>query len=411
MNKFSLLLLLLVCIISANSQNKKDKAVYKPYDREKSFYHTRILKDVNEFEEQRTVKKDYTYLTVDFTGKKFPVDPAGYTQFWHGKPVSQGNAGTCWCFSATSFMESEIYRLHKKEVKLSEMYTVYWEYVDRAVDFVKTRGETYFNEGSEANAIPKIWRKYGIVPESAYPGKEEGRKFHSHRKMVQEMSDYLEGVKKNNAWNEDEVAATIKSILEDYMGAPPEEFQFDEKTWTPATYLKDYLKLDMDDYVSFMSTSKANFYEMSELVEADNWWHAANYYNIPLEDYFQLIVSTIKQGYTISICGDISEPGRSSLEEVSIIPTFDIPAEYINDDSRQYRLDNGATTDDHCIHLVGYKEIDGEYWFLMKDSGSSGFDGAHQGYCFYHQDYIKLKMMNILIHMDTAKKILDKIIK
>jgi len=48
---------------------------------------------------------------------------------------------------------------------------------------------------------------------------------------------------------------------------------------------------------------------------------------------------------------------------------------------------------------------------LVKDSGSGGFDGNTKGYRFYHEDYIKLKMLNLLMHKTAAKEFLDKIIK
>jgi hypothetical protein len=38
-------------------------------------------------------------------------------------------------------------------------------------------------------------------------------------------------------------------------------------------------------------------------------------------------------------------------------------------------------------------------------------DGAHRGYRFYSEDYIKLKMINIMVNVDAARKILDEIIK
>ena len=36
--------------------------------------------------------------------------------------ISQGRTGTCWSFSSTSFLESEIIRLTGKQIDLSEMY-------------------------------------------------------------------------------------------------------------------------------------------------------------------------------------------------------------------------------------------------------------------------------------------------
>jgi bleomycin hydrolase len=124
-----------------------------------------------------------------------------------------------------------------------------------------------------------------------------------------------------------------------------------------------------------------------------------------------LFNKTIASGYTISLCGDVSEPGHDKFTEVAIVPSFDIPAEYINEDSRQMRLSNGTTTDDHCIHVVGYKKSGDDYWYLIKDSGSGAFDGRNKGYRFYHEDYIKLKMMNYMIHVDAARPVLDNIIK
>ncbi|HPG73995.1 MAG TPA: hypothetical protein PLM49_06865, partial [Bacteroidales bacterium] len=59
----------------------------------------------------------------------------------------------------------------------------------------------------------------------------------------------------------------------------------------------------------------------------------------------------------------------------------------------------------------GYQIVDDIYWYLIKDSGSGGFDGPNKGYRFYHQDYVKLKMMNILIHKDAGRRVLDSIIK
>lgn len=107
----------------------------------------------------------------------------------------------------------------------------------------------------------------------------------------------------------------------------------------------------------------------------------------------------------------VSEPGHDKYAEVSIIPTFDIPSEYIDENARQLRLSNKATTDDHCIHLVGYLKKGDDLWFLIKDSGSGAQDGPNKGYRFFHEDYVKLKMMNVLVHKEAASDILDEIIK
>jgi len=402
---------MLLCIAVSYSQNKKpviDKAVFQ--EGKSGFYSDSILKDIRDVEANIKQGSPRKYFTADFSGADLPTNIRNYVTYRHNPPLSQGATGTCWCFAATSFFESEVYRLYKKEVKLSEMFTVYWEYVNRAADFVRTRGETYFEEGSESNAVPIRWEKYGIVPLSDYKG-IIGRKYHYHGEMIKEMKGYLQNVKENNEWNEEAVTANIKAILNEYLGEPPSKITVDGVEMTPVEYLENVLKLRMNDYFSFMSTMSCNYHEQHELVEPDNWFHGDNYYNLPPDEYLGLIKKTIESGYSVCICGDISEPGYDRYSEVAMIPQYDIPSDYIDENARQFRLSNNTTTDDHCIHLVGYQVKDGAHWFLVKDSASGAFDGKNRGYRFFHEDYIKLKMMNILIHKDTAKQILDTIIK
>ena len=408
MKSFILILIILNCIYSFSQTPQKEKGTFENYTN--GFYENEILRDVEHFDEPE-VKENKKYFKVDFSGHNYPNDKKLYKEIWHQQPVCQGNSGTCWCYSTTSFMESESKRISNVEVKLSEMFTVYWEYVERAKDFVKTRGKTSFSEGSEAAAIPRIWGKYGIVPYESYEGKPTVRKFNSHRIMVAEMTEFLNNVKTTSHWNEDYVVKEITSILNSEMGTPPKKIKYNNVEYTPQTFLSNFLKLKMSDYFNFMSTNEEKFYEKHELVEADNWWHYSNYYNIPVEDFIKTIKSSIQNGYSVCICGDISEPGYDNETQVAIIPSFDIPTSEIDDNSRQLRLKNGSTTDDHCIHIVGFYEKDGEDWYLIKDSNGGAYDGNYKGYRFFREDFVKLKMMNIMIYKEAGKSVLDKIIK
>jgi bleomycin hydrolase len=412
MKKYMIRLLTILCSflpLLINAQQPRDTGVF--IEQSPGFYQNYILKGIEEFDKPVLAKEARKYFTSDQSGLELPNDIKKYTSYWRQAPVSQGATGTCWSFGSTSTLESEIYRITGLSVKLSEMFTVYWEYVERAKDFVHTRGETYFEEGSEANALPKIMKLYGAMPFEAYKGMLSGQKVHDHSKMVEEMKAYLQSVKKDNLWDETMVVATIRAILDAYMQRPPESFSYKEKTYTPAQFLKEYCRIDPYDYYSFMSTMSQIYNQKGELVENDNWWHSKDYYNVALDDFMVLIVNSIKNGYTSCICGDVSEPGYDRTTQCGIIPTFDIPSEYINADAREMRFINGSTTDDHCMHLVGYYIKDGKYWFLLKDSGSGGWDGPNRGYRFVNEDYVKLKMMNLMVYKEGARTVLDKIIK
>jgi len=347
-------------------------------------------------------------LRVDFSAIKAPKSANDFASAWRFPPISQGISGMCWCFSTTSFFESEIYRLTKREIKLSELYTVYWEYVEKAREFIRTRGTSVFGQGSEANAVPRIWRKYGIVPASAYSGLLPGQKVHDHDPLFAEMSAYLQSVKAGQAWDEETVVRGIRSLLDHYLGAPPEKVTVDGKTMTPKEYLDKVVHLNLDDYVDVLSLMQQPFYQRVEYTVPDNWWHSKDYYNVPLEEFVEAIRNAVRNGYTVAIGGDVSEPGLEGHAGIAVIPTFDIPSSYIDDAARQFRFSNGTTGDDHGIHIVGYTQKDGVDWYLVKDSGSGSRNNTHPGYYFYRGDYVKLKMVDFMVHKDMAKSILAK---
>ncbi len=334
-------------------------------------------------------------------------------RYWHNPPVSQGNTNSCWCFSTTSLLESEAMRINKVQVKLSEMYTVYWEYVEKARRYVKERGNSLFDEGSEANAVTRIWKKYGVVPESDYEGLLDGRKFHSHAAMIAEMKEYLAAVKEASAWDEEGVVQTIRSIMEHYMGVPPVTVTVNGKKLTPLQYLQEVVRVNPDDYVDILSYEQEPFYTRVEYKVPDNWWHDGSYVNVPLADFMAALKKAVRSGYTVSIGGDVSEAGFDRKTQCAMVPDFDIPAAYINDDARQFRFSNGTTTDDHGMHLVGYCVRDGKDWYLIKDSGSGSRNNAPDapgfGYYFFTEDYVKLKMMDFMVHKDAVKELLDQV--
>jgi bleomycin hydrolase len=360
----------------------------------------------NEREAKKLIERS---LQSDMSGVFPPQSLAAFKTLFHFPPVAQYNTNTCWSFAGTSFYESEIYRLSGKKIKLAEMWTVYHEYLEKVRRFVQERGDSTVAEGGESNALNRIWETYGIVPEVVFPGIKAAEQKHDHARLIDEISTYLDYVKANNLWDEQDVLNQVTVILNKHLGVPPQKFIYNGKEMTPQEFLKNETPLNMDDYVEVMSTSFYPFYTFQEYVTPDNWWHSKEYLNLPLNEWYGLIVKAIKDGYTVGIGGDVSEPGKLGFQDVCFIPMFDIPQQYINQDSREFRIDNKTTEDDHGIHLVGYTHHKGYDWFLIKDSGRSARWGKFQGYYFFRADYIKLKMLTYTVHKNALKNILTKI--
>ncbi len=403
-------IILLAILLSTQLQaqkSEKDKGKFVP--RENNFY-KKILKGIEDYdEEDKEVRMSFKmdYSNID----NLPISINEFTTAWCNEPISQGNTGTCWCFATTSYYESEIFRITKQKIDLSELYTVYYEYVEKAREYVRTRGSSFFGQGSETNGVTRIMAMYGIVPQSAYSGMQEEQQYHNHSIMFKEMKTYLNFIKDKNIWEEETVLANIKSIMNYYMGEPPTVIEVNGKKMTPLEYLTNVTKLKPADYVDLMSLVEKPYFERCEYKVPDNWWKSEAYYNVPLEDFMKILKKSIKNGYTIAIGGDVSEAGYNSEFDVAMVPTFDIPSEYIDENARQLRFSNGSTTDDHAIHIIGYKEQGKVFWFLVKDSGSGSRNGRNKGYYFYHEDYVKLKIMTFTVHKDMAADILKKFVK
>ncbi|HEY5122102.1 MAG TPA: C1 family peptidase, partial [Ignavibacteria bacterium] len=159
-------LLLIVASISVFSLQAQDKAIFKAS--QPGFYQNVIMKDVRNVEESSKPSKQVMRFTADLKGLDVPNKFDLYKSQWHNAPVSQGNSSTCWAFSTISYYESEVFRLTNQKVRLSEIYIVYCEYIEKVKEYIATRGTSAFGEGSEANAVTRILKKYGTIPLDTY---------------------------------------------------------------------------------------------------------------------------------------------------------------------------------------------------------------------------------------------------
>jgi bleomycin hydrolase len=393
-----LLFTFFLSILPCFSAQTEDKAVYVEVENE---YQSKLYKKAGLPDSDKREK----VLKLDFSTVCIPSSPSDFKQAWHFPPLCQDLTGACWSFSSISFFESEVYRHSGRKIKLSEMYTVYWEFVEKARKFVRTKGGSAFTRGSQANATPRIWRQYGIVPFEAYPGRKPGTDYFDDKVLFLELEKYMDSLRTEDTWKEGVVLQKVRDILDQSLGAPPTRFQFQDKTLTPKQFLDEVLQINLDDYVDVMSLEKFSFGEKTEYPVRDNWWHSDSYINLPLEDFTQTIRNAVDRGLTVCIVGDNSEPGFYSPLDAAVIADFDILPGRINDTARMLRFANGATTDDHAIHLVGRTRLDGHTWYLIKDSGTRARNGKHPGYMFYREDFIQLKMMNFLVHKDALEGI------
>jgi bleomycin hydrolase len=283
--------------------------------------------------------------------------------------------------------------------------------VEKVRRWVQERGHTPVAQGSQSDAIIDIYKAYGAVPKDAYDGVPFADGRHDHTPMMKEMAGYLKWAETNDVWDEARVVEGARRILDAHMGPPPETFTWQGRKWSARSFMLEALRLDMDAYVgcvSFMERPGYAFGETCLLDVYDNWRRKDTYLNLPVTEFMRMIHESVRRGYGLVIGGDNSEPAMDGQYDAAVVPSWDIPSEYIDQFSREHRIRNKQTGDDHGIHVVGHTRVDGRNWYLIKDSNRSSRLGTFKGYYFFESDYIKLKMLSIIVHKDVLRTVMPR---
>ena len=348
---------------------------------------------------------------------------------------NQYRSGTCWCFSALSFIESEILRTKGIETDLSEMFVVGKSYFDRTVKYVRLDGHLNLAAGSSFGDVLHVIKDYGIVPQQVYSGFNYGTELPEQAELDAVIKGYANGVKSNpnktltTAWK-----GGLQGILDAYLGETPETFTVDSVEYTPASY-RDHLGINYDDYVSLTSFTHHPFYEQFIIEVCDNWrWDAS--YNLPLDEMMEVMYSALENGYTVAWATDVSEKGFTRdgigvlLEEEKAKAGSDqekwvgkeaekkaaakknkkgeLPKEQtVTQESRQDGYDRKTTTDDHGMHIYSLaKDQNGTNYFIVKNSW--GEAGKYKGIWYASDAFVRYKTLNIVVHKDALPKDIKK---
>ena len=343
---------------------------------------------------------------------------------------NQYRSGTCWCYSALSFVESEIIRQKGIEVDLSEMFVVNHAYFDRAVKYIRLDGKLGFSAGSSFGDVFEVIKSYGIVPQDVYSGMNYGTEL----PVQGELDAVLEGFVKALVTNPNRKLTpawkpAFQGILDAYLGEIPATFKAEEKAFNPLTY-RDYLGINTDDYINLTSFTHHPFYEPFIIEVCDNWrWGSA--YNLPIEELMEVMYNAVENGYTIAWGADVSEKGFTR-SGIATVPDFEnkvtagsdqerwvgksetgkeesAPAEekVITQEMRQLAYDNKETTDDHGMHIYGLaKDQNGNPYFIVKNSW--GKAGDYEGIWSASDAYVRYKTLNIVVHKDALPKSIKK---
>ena len=375
---------------------------------------------VSAFAQQRPAPEqpDYQFTTV----KAAPITSI----------KNQASSGTCWAFSAISFLESEAIRLGKitdeaKYPDFSEFYVVSNSYKERAEKYIRLDGKLGFSAGSGAGDVFDVVRNHGIVPNVEMTGMNYGSPLPQQSEMDAVLLNYVQAVSKTRGTLSTAWKRGFDAVVDEYLGKAPETFTVDGKTYTPASY-RDAMKINPDDYVELTSFTHHPFYTWFALEVCDNW-RGSQSYNVPIDELMAVLDNALENGYTVCWGADVSHSGftRNGLailvdeqatkagsdqehwvgkEEGKPAP-LKIVESTPTQESRQIEFDNKTMTDDHGMHIYGIaKDQDGKKYYMVKNSW--GVTGMYDGIWYATEAFVKAQTLDITVHKDVLTKELKK---
>ncbi len=335
-------------------------------------------------------------------GNNFSIDPV--------YPVSctpvkdQYLSATCWSFASNSFIESELLRMGKPEIDLSEMYTARLSYINKIRTHLRLNGSNYFTPGGQFHDVQWVLKNYGAVPEKIYSGKPGGEHNHNHGQLDTLMKRYVNhmlGLGKTKP--DDADMQYINGLLDRYLGKLPGSFTEGNRQVTPAIYLTGELGFNPDDYIEVSSYSHHPWYKTFVLENKYNW-SSGKYLNVPLNEFIRITDEALEKGFSVLWNGDVNETGFRFAQGTASLPyTVTNP-----EAERQKTFEDSSSYMDHMMHIVG-KTTDnkGHKWYYIKNSWGS-YSNSTGGYLFMDENYFAVKTAAIVIHKQAIPEAIKK---
>lgn len=327
---------------------------------------------------------------------------------------NQASSGTCWSYSANSFLESEMIKKGGPAIHLSKMFSARQAYMEKAENFVRMHGAVSWGDGGEPHDVMNMYARYGAMPEDSYKGLNYGtskNEFGEMQGLLKGMLDALitapNGGKLTPVWKK-----AFSGVLDAYLGPVPAQFTYNGKSYDPNSFAKDVVKVDPNDYLEFVSVTNAPYYTKTMMMIPDNWAFQHDW-NIPMEDIIGIIDNALKTGYTVSWGGDVSEKTFSWKNGVAYVPVKEIadmskeekeklfdgpqPEREITEVMRQEAFDNYTTTDDHGMQITGIAtDQNGKEWYIVKNSW--GTENDYKGYLYMSKNFVRYKTTGFMVN-------------
>jgi len=308
---------------------------------------------------------------------------------------NQYMSSTCWSFSSTSLLESELLKAGKEETDLSEMFVARYSMVRKIQRHLKLKGSNFFTPGGQFHDMIWVLKNMGMVPEEAYPGIVKGALNHNHEKLDTVLSRFVKACLSSGVTElSQRQQSFVDSVLDHYLGVVPQEFIYKGRTYTPHTFVEQYLAINPDDYIEITSYTHHPLYTRFVLEDKYNWT-GDEYWNVSFADFSRITKIALDNGYTVGWDGEAGDPDFDYANGLAYISDTTVKA---GPTQRQVDFETQTTLLDHMMHIVGRTtDNKGAIWYYIKNSWGDDTNPLG-GFLFMREDYFKLRTVAIIVN-------------
>ena len=348
--------------------------------------------------------------------------------------TNQEASGRCWIFSAMNVLREIIAKKYGiREFELSQNYVAFYDKLEKANWFMECilaeidaplssennrfLLETAVGDGGQWNMLVSLVRKYGICPKTAMP--ETYQSSHTramngilNRRLRKFAADVRKVKPEEREAVKEECLKEIYGLLASCFGMPPVKFTFEyvakeddsyhaEYDVTPLDFYREYLKEDLEEYVSVIHgpTADKPYYRLYTVKYLGNVVDGCKValLNLPLDEFKKAAIDQLKDGNPVWFgcdCGKSGdrEKGLWDDQQYDYEHTFDMHLSM----SKAEELDTRESAMNHAMVFTGVNLVDGQptRW---KIENSWGENNANKGYYIASDTWIDKYMYVVAV--------------
>ena len=293
----------------------------------------------------------------------------------------QGRSDACWAYAMLAAIETE-HIMRGDSVHLSPAYALRSAlaegfsrcYLSRGAVEVATRGTMLTLIATIAGG--------GIVPYDAYHragGDAAAVAARKAGRLAAAEASRRSGLRRGKL--------KLRRLLDETFGPEPRAVYMLGARYTPQEFARSVCA--PGEWVALTSFTHHPFYTDIDLELADNHGRE-RFRNVPIDTLMACMERAVRAGRGVCWEGDVSEPGFSFGRGVALLPAGTPTGQA----DRQVAFERFATTDDHCMAVVGLaRDARGRLFYIMKNSW--GTANPYGGLMYVAEDYVRLKTIAV----------------